>query len=67
VFKLNIKKQIIGWEVYSQEGNSPELLLKSQITFKFRINMNKFLLRSTVGLEAVNQIRNALKLKILIL
>lgn len=38
MFKLNvIEGQIIGWEVYSQEGNSPELLLKSLITFKFRI------------------------------
>jgi len=36
--KICIEKQIIGWEVYSQKGNSPELLLKSQIIFKCRIN-----------------------------
>jgi len=34
----SVEYQTIGWEVYSQEGNSPELLLKSQITFKLRIN-----------------------------
>lgn len=35
VINKNIESQTISGEVYSREGNSPEILLRSLIVFKF--------------------------------